>query len=366
MINCIVSLDPFYLENVENSMKCIYMYLFTNVEWSFSGNAKIIEVLLDAGADSDFMGSPEADTPLLLSCFDGDIDIVKLLIKYHANVRKSNHLGYTPLHIAAWNGHVQCVKTLVEAGALHDIQTKDLNTPLALAAHGRHLSVVKELLPWGCNVNSADKDKDTAVHYAAYNGMTRTVELLHEYGANLNCRNRVSATPLWNAVYCGSVDTVKFLIKENVEMEVSSVGIDQHHQSDNVRFIYDVPRSPLWVAVDRCHYDIVMLLVSSGYDIHKEKWLFNSIFPDFFGNDSLRNTLIETCHNPFNLMTICRGLIRKQLGLGIHEKVNKLDIPVTLRDYLTLSDLHYKVNEVQEEEQNDFLPDAHDVFPMNM
>lgn len=326
----------------------------------FAGNAKIIEVLLDAGADPDFMGTTEADTPLLLSCFDGDVDIVKLLIKYHANVQKSNHFGYTPLHIAAWNGHVQCVKILIEAGALHDIQTKDLNTPLALAAHGRHLSVVKELLPLGCDVNSADKDKDTAVHYAAYNGMTGTVELLLKHGANLNCKNRVGATPLWNAVYCGSLDTVKLLIKENVEMEGSSVGIDQHHQSDNVRFIYEAPKSPLWVAVDRCHYDIAVVLASSGYDIQKEEWLVNSNFPEHFENESVHNALVEICHNPFSLIKLCRGFIRKQLALGIHKKVEQLDIPVTLRDYLTLSELKYKINEVLEDDQNDFMQDAPD------
>ena len=59
----------------------------------FTGDEDVIEVLLDAGADPNYMGSPEADPPLLVSCFDGDIIIVKRFIKYHADVRKSNILG---------------------------------------------------------------------------------------------------------------------------------------------------------------------------------------------------------------------------------------------------------------------------------
>ena len=317
----------------------------------FTGDEDVIEVLLDAGADPNYMGSPEADPPLLVSCFDGDIIIVKLLIKYHADVRKSNHLGYTPLHIAAWHGRIECVKALLEAGALHDTQTKDLNTPIALAAHGRHLSVVKELLPLGCSVNSADKDRDTAVHYAAYNGMTKTVELLHEYGANLDCRNRVHTTPLWNAVYCGSDATVILLLKENVEMEVRSVGIDKHHQSDDVRYIYDTPKSPLLVAMDRRQYDIALLLVSAGYNIHKEEWILNSDFPEHSENENVRAFLIQSCHNPYKLINACRGFVRKQLGLGISEKAKQIEIPGTLSNFLTFSDLHYTVNEAEEDFQ---------------
>lgn len=306
-------------------------------------------MLLDAGADPDIIGDREADSPLLLACFDGNIDIIRLLIKYKANVGKPNHLGYTPLHIAAWNGHIECVREILKAGALHDLQTSDLNTPLALAAHGQHLAIVKELLPLGCNVNSADKDLDTPIHYAAYNGMTRTVELLLQYGANPNSCNRVNATPLWNAVYSGHKETVKLLLKENVVMEKASRGIDQHHQSEDVKLIYDLPRSPLWVAVDRGHTAIALLLVTAGYDLHKEDWLLKSRFPAPSHSDQLYSILTRNCQNPSKLISLCRTFIRQQLGLGILEKAKSLDIPVMLRDFLTFAELKYTVNESLEE-----------------
>jgi len=286
-----------------------------------------------------------------LSCFDGDLEILELLIKYKADVRKANTLGYTPLHIAAWNGHSKCVQAMLKAGALHDVQTSDLNTPLALAAHGRHLSVVKELLPLGCNVNSKDKDEDTTIHYAAYNGMTRTMELLIEYGADPNCGNRVKATPLWNAVYCGYKETVKFLLKQNVEMERASEGIDQHHHSDNVRFIYEVPRSPLWVAVNRGFSDIALLLVTAGYNIYTEQWLLTSDFPGNPDNDLLHNMLSQNCHTPPKLITACRTFVRKCLGLRIAEKVEHLEIPASLKSYLTLSEMKYVIDEMKENDR---------------
>ena len=55
-------------------------------------------------------------------------------------------------------------------------------------------------------------------------------------GADPACVNNLNCTPLWNAVYRGNSAIVKELLKYNVPLDVPSEGIDQHIQSNDVRF----------------------------------------------------------------------------------------------------------------------------------
>ncbi|XP_045184795.1 ankyrin-3-like [Mercenaria mercenaria] len=309
----------------------------------YTGSTEIMRILLDAGADPNYAHS-DGNTPLLIACYDNQIDIVELLLRYHAIVSKGNSNGYTPLHIAAWNGHLNSVRVLLKAGALYDIPTNDKNTPLALAAHGGHLSVIEELLPLGCKINNYDKDNDTPLHYAAYNGMTRAVELFIEHGADPNCLSTCMATPLWNAVYKGQKEVVKLLIKKNVKLEVASIGTNQHSHTDDVVHVYATPKTPLWVALERKHSDIALLLVSAGYNIFSEQWLISGNFPEHF-DERLCNLLTQYVHSPPKLIAVCRNYYRKNFGLDVIARVQQMDIPVTLKKYLTLADLQYTVNE---------------------
>ncbi|XP_052769568.1 ankyrin-3-like isoform X2 [Mya arenaria] len=324
----------------------------------YGSNKHIIQMLLDAGADPNTHSNTES--PLFIACYEDDIDIVRLLIKHKANINVSNEQKYTPLHVAAWNGHLETVRELLKFGAPHDIKTNDGNTPLGLAAHGCHLSVMKELLQLGCNVNNKDKDEDDPILYASYNGMTRGVELLLEHGANANSANRVNATPLWNAVYEGHKETVKLLLKTNVYMEKRSVGINQHHQSDDVLIIYDTERSSLWVAVCRGYTDIALLLLTAGYDVTKEEWIYSRNFPNELDEDdnrearqALQNMLVHASQTPSRLITLCRNRLRKILGVNIASSVQKLDIPLFLQSYLCMADLKYSIEEKKEDSKAD-------------
>ena len=308
------------------------------INLSVSEDIEFCRTLLEAGADPNFQTINDDNSLLLLSSYDGCLEIVKLLMKYGGNAGIANKLGYTPLHIAAWNGHVACVNEFLAAGIAHDNQTVDKNTPLALAAHGGHLPVIEVLLLLNCNVNNSDKDADTALHYAAYNGMTKACELLLSYGADPDAGNKVNATALWNAVYMSQKEVVKLLLLTNVKLEVSSKGINQHAHSDDVVYVFERPKSPLWVSVANNNPEIALLLISAGYDLHKEQWLIDRDFPDK-SDERLRNVLTDYIQNPPRLVTRCRNFLRSYMGREITEKVRFLPIPITLKSYLTLSDL---------------------------
>jgi ankyrin repeat protein len=54
------------------------------------------------------------NTFLHYAAYDGNIEVVKLLIKKGAYVNATDYDGYTPLHKAAFKGHIEIVKLLIE------------------------------------------------------------------------------------------------------------------------------------------------------------------------------------------------------------------------------------------------------------
>lgn len=57
----------------------------------------------------------EGQTALHQSCLDGNFELVKLLVKFGADVRMTNRDGWNALHIAAYGGHQDIALYLISA-----------------------------------------------------------------------------------------------------------------------------------------------------------------------------------------------------------------------------------------------------------
>ena len=294
-----------------------------------------MKLLLEAGADPNYCTHDEYKSLITLATYNSSNEIIELLIKHGGDVNKKDDKGYIAIHFAALHGRTDTVQILLRAGSKFDPQTEDKNTPLAFAAKGGHQETMKVFLQLGCNVNNVDKDKDTPIHYASYNGMIEGVKLLIELGANPDARNRVNASPLWNAEYMGHSDIVQELLQANVEMEVFSTGRDPSPSDTDVYF-YDVPRSPLYVSIEADDRNHVMLLIAAGYNIHAEKWFLEGNIPYPEDNAPLVSEVARYIQTPNKLLIICRNFFRRMFGLGVFDKVDRLDIPRTLKDCLKL------------------------------
>lgn len=120
---------------------------------AFTGNARVVELLLDAGAEiewtcSDLRFSPISDdeievdsgTALAIAAKAGHEEIVRLLLE-----RGANPSGPYPLCFAAKAGHLPIVQALVEAGASPCHRNGDSHTPMYFAAKGGHEHVLDYL-----------------------------------------------------------------------------------------------------------------------------------------------------------------------------------------------------------------------------
>ena len=156
-------------------------------------------------------------TPLTLAALNGNLDCVKLLLKYKAEVNRKDESDisnerWTPLGVAATNGHVDVVKFLVANGADVNSCTNYNCTPLMLASQNGHVNVVTILVEYGAKMDLQDSNGDTALHYAVRGNSSDVVHRLLNLGASQLFNNQ-RLTPLLLACNRCMISVVEDLIK---------------------------------------------------------------------------------------------------------------------------------------------------------
>ena len=121
------------------------------------GNHALVQKLLEHNANPNIQCMPQR-YPLEKASEDGHVEIVKLLLKYGADIEQGNEdLGHTPLHSAADNGCYDVAKVLLENGAKVDSRGIGYDTPLHIAVMSDRLEVLPLLLEHNANVNALDE-----------------------------------------------------------------------------------------------------------------------------------------------------------------------------------------------------------------
>jgi len=164
------------------------------------GNITQVEDSLLAGANPNYQDD-KGMSPLLLATYNGNFDIVKLLINANANVNINivcNSLNLLPEEI---------------------IKYKD--TPLSLAVSQGHLSIASFLIKKGANLNAHNNLNRTALLLAVQSGNIEMVRILLNAGANLNEKSGLDKnTPLIEAVKTGNQKIVNLLVSSGAEIDI--------------------------------------------------------------------------------------------------------------------------------------------------
>lgn len=127
---------------------------------------KVFDVLLKAPKINVNLASRQNETPLMMACIKGHLDLVKRLIKLGADI---NREGWTPLHYAASADTPQTleiIKLLLEESAYIDAASPNGSTPLMLAAQYSSEAVVKLLLEEGADITLRNQRNMTAADFA--------------------------------------------------------------------------------------------------------------------------------------------------------------------------------------------------------
>merc|ERR1712013_445985 len=156
-----------------------------------AGHDKVVEILLNHGADIEAQSERTKDTPLSLACSGGRYEVVEILLSRGANKEHRNVSDYTPLSLAASGGYTNIIKLLLAHGAEINSRTgsKLGISPLMLAAMNGHTAAVKLLLDMGSDINAQiETNRNTALTLACFQGRHEVVSLLLDRKANVEHR----------------------------------------------------------------------------------------------------------------------------------------------------------------------------------
>ena len=137
---------------------------FTALHSAVYGEAEVVQVLIDAGADIDTKNN-EGNSPLHYACEEGSLDAVKMLVRAGAGVRDTNHAC---LVLAVCYGCIEIVRYFVGLPEV-DVNHREsyLSTALHYSVNNKHTDVVQVLIDAGADIDTQDNRGYSSLHYGS-------------------------------------------------------------------------------------------------------------------------------------------------------------------------------------------------------
>lgn len=244
-------------------------------------HAAALRLAATKGANVNAQG-PDGSTALMYAAANGDLELVRALIKAGANVKLSNQLGSSAITEAAIIGNAAILDALIKAGADPNYRTTDGETPLMAAARSGKVEAAKVLLAAHADINAKETwGGQSALMWAAAQSQPEMVKFLASKDANLNDHGKVNQwerkiiqeprpkdlnkggfTPLHYAAREGCIACIENLL---------AAGADPDSEDPD-------RMTPLLLALMNMHFDASAVLIKGGADL--DKW-------DLFGRSPI-------------------------------------------------------------------------------
>ena len=184
------------------------------------GNYRVVKVLLNAGADPNYIGKKLPGFSALNNAVQfGQLSCAKLLIEFGANLVHRD-MTNTALHSASYGGHPDVVEYLIKEVGMDINQRNTANrTPLYQSITQGHYSVAKVLLGYGADPNVVLNDEnETLVHIAVREGAKEILSLLLEAKARPDEPLRNGVTPLMIAIQSDRDDYIPLIMAYGITL----------------------------------------------------------------------------------------------------------------------------------------------------
>ena len=167
------------------------------------------------------------DTVIHISIKTKDIHIISIILTYCQKniskedfrqlINKKNSKGVVALHYASFQGNVDIIKYLINYGADINVLTKrDLNI-IHYAAQGNQPNSLVYFYLFHkdkINLENVDKGGSTPLHWASYSSSVEFALYLINYGVDINKKDKNGNTPLHLAVIKNSYKMVQKLLQK--------------------------------------------------------------------------------------------------------------------------------------------------------
>lgn len=165
---------------------------------SENGELDAVKKYISAGADVNFMGPNSA--ALHCAAFNGNEEIVQLLLDNGADPNLADNQRFVPLQLAVSKSKTNICKILIQHGADVTVKTQQDGTLLHLAAAADYYSIsdIPEIRQ--IDINAKDFQGNTAMNVAASLGYDTMMITLRRMDADINMPDNDGISPLMNAL----------------------------------------------------------------------------------------------------------------------------------------------------------------------
>ena len=220
------------------------------VHFAAYGHADLLRLLVEHGADVDafgYEGNHQWATPLVLACWEGSRETVRILLEAGANPNLPAIHGGSALHSAINHWDPWKIEILLEYGARHDQFSAAVvgDVEELERQFGEYENIRRQFPEWNGFINRRDIYRNrTALEWAAFRRQEEAAEYLIEVGEEV--------TPQV-AVCLGMMDEIRRLVENDSDFPNRRTGADW-------------PDPPLVWAVRTGQVEVVKYLLSVGAD----------------------------------------------------------------------------------------------------
>jgi uncharacterized protein len=216
----------------------------------------------------------DGSTALMYAAANGDLELVRGLIKAGANVKLASQLGTSAITEAAILGSARILDALLRAGADPNYKTPNGETPLMAAGRSGKIDAAKVLLEAGADINAKETwGGQSALMWAAAQSQADMVKFLASKGANLDDHGKVNQwerkviqEPRPKDMNKGGFTPLHYAAREGCAACVQNLlaaGADPDSEDPD-------RETPLLLALENMHFDTAAVLVQGGADL--DKW----------------------------------------------------------------------------------------------
>ncbi|KAK8929334.1 Ankyrin-3 [Metarhizium anisopliae] len=274
---------------------------------ALAGNAAVVELLLDVGAEHCVRNS-QGKQPLHLAVERGDADVVEMLLSKGADIDARDNQNVSPLLLIVNRKDTKMLEMVLESHPGVDIGSKQLPTEKTVlqeccfnpeatklllerganamtrsnsnvvhavfqAATGDGAETIRLYLDAGFQPDCTGDDGGSILNVAAFYGPLATVQLLVERGADVNAADKKGTAPIHRAAMRDTPEIVEYLLHQGADLEeiTALCAAIREGSIDIIKLLVEAKADvgskrgmPERLAIEKNRRDILEILVDHG------------------------------------------------------------------------------------------------------
>jgi len=162
-----------------------------------------------------FKNMTSKNTPLINAIYEGDIHVIRFLLKQHVNTNSRDDNALLPLEVAISVNDLAIVNLLIEYDVdLAQFTSKDEPILIHAIRRNNNDEIVKALLANGADINQVSHNDKTVLHYAVMNYRDHIIPWLLDTASVklINFVDNLGNTALYIAAQTDQLNVVKLLL----------------------------------------------------------------------------------------------------------------------------------------------------------